>query len=228
MQIMRQRWETITFLHWDYPIEVVQTLLPPPFEVEPWDGRAWVGLLPFFMRVRPPIGPSVPRLTNFPESNVRTYVRGPDGRSGVWFFSLDASNFPVVAGARLGIGLPYFLSRMRIRQPNDCVHYISRRLTPSGPGHDIVVAPRELASDDELTQFDHYLTARFRLWSAHFGKIVSVPVEHPPWPLRRARLERVQQSLLESAGLPPPSEHPVVHYSEGVDVRLGRPELIGK
>ena len=73
---MRHRWATISFLHWPYPAEEIQRRLPSGLEVEPWDGQAWVGLVPFEMTVRPPVGPGTVR---FPETNVRTYVIGPDG-----------------------------------------------------------------------------------------------------------------------------------------------------
>ena len=45
----------------------------------------------------------------FPELNLRTYVKGPDGRGGVYFFSLDAASLLAVVGARVAFGLPYFL-----------------------------------------------------------------------------------------------------------------------
>lgn len=109
--LMRQRWETLTFLHWPYPVEALQGLLPPGLVVEPWRGQAWVGLVPFHMRVRPPIGPALPGFTTFPETNVRTYVLGPNGLAGVCFLSLDATNRPAIAAARLAYGLPYYPPR---------------------------------------------------------------------------------------------------------------------
>jgi hypothetical protein len=227
---MRQRWENLTFLHWDYPVAAVERLLPCGLRVEPWEGRAWVGLLAFHMRVRPPVGPSVPGLTTFAETNLRTYVIGPDGRSGVWFFSLDASNAPAVVTARVLYGLPYFFAAMRIHQDDDRISYRSRRigLHQRGVGHDIAVAPGETFPPGELAQVDHYLTARFMLWAAHLGRVLSVAAEHPPWVLRRARLLHVHETLLGVAGLPEPSSDPVLHYSDGVDVRIGKAEVLGR
>ena len=49
--VMRQRWERLSFLHWPYDPAVVQGLLPEGLHIEPFDGAAWVGLVPFFMRV---------------------------------------------------------------------------------------------------------------------------------------------------------------------------------
>jgi uncharacterized protein len=46
-------------------------------------------------------------------------------------------------------------------------------------------------------------------------------VEHPPWPLMRARVLRLDENLISAAGLPAPEGEPLVHYSLGVDVRVG-------
>lgn len=78
---------------------------------------------------------------------------------------------------------------------------------------------------DRLSEFDHYLTARFRLWSINRRLTLTTGVDHRPWPLRRAEVVALRQDILERAGLPSPLEAPLVHYSEGVDVRIARPEI---
>ena len=55
----------------------VQRLLPEGLTVETYDGSAWVGLVPFFLRAGLPRVPSIPWLSRFPETNVRTYVHRP-------------------------------------------------------------------------------------------------------------------------------------------------------
>ncbi len=225
---MRQRWETLTFLHWDYPIEAVQRLLPSGLEVEPCGGRAWVGLVPFYMRVRAAAGPALPGLTTFPETNVRTYVIGPDGRSGVWFFSLDAASPPAVAVARFAYGLPYYRARMQVRRRGEAVTYRSTRTGGlQNVGHDIEVVPDGPFTPADLDELDHYLTARFRLWSVNRCFTMVSEAEHDPWPLQHAGIARLQQNLVEQAGLPSPTADPIVHYSEGVDVRIGAPNVQG-
>jgi uncharacterized protein YqjF (DUF2071 family) len=47
---MLQSWCDLTFLHWRYPVEVVQKRVPPPLRVESFDGSAWVGITPFLLR----------------------------------------------------------------------------------------------------------------------------------------------------------------------------------
>src|SRR5204862_312443 len=79
--VMFQDWRVLTFLHWRYPVAEIQRLLPPGVEVETCQGEAWVSLVPFLMdRVRAPGVPALPWLSRFPETNVRTYVRGRVGQ----------------------------------------------------------------------------------------------------------------------------------------------------
>src|SRR2546423_2489451 len=90
--VMLQEWRHLTFLHWRYRPDVIQALLPAGLTVQTMDGSAWVGLIPFLMSgVRPPRVPALPWLSRFPETNVRTYVSGPDGGTGIWFLSLHAA-----------------------------------------------------------------------------------------------------------------------------------------
>lgn len=220
--LMRHRWEVITFLHWRYDVDTVQQLLPKGLVVEPWDGGAWVGLVPFRMVVQPPIGPGA---VTFPETNVRTYVTGPDGRPGVYFFSLDAASVSAVSAARATWRLPYHLATMSVDQQDGTLHYMSQRRPPSSTRarHDIRVRPGEPL---EPAEFDHYLTARFTLWNTFAGRPMRTQAEHPPWELRRAILEHCDEDLLAAAGLAKPAGDPTVHYSEGTAVRIGAPRAV--
>lgn len=173
--------------------------------------------------VRAPYVPAVPWLSRFPETNVGTYVRGPDGASAIWFFSLDAARLPVVVGARVGYGLPYFWSDMTVRRHGARVDYRSRRRFPGPTGAranlDLEVGgPIDAAELDELTKF---LTARHRLYSVILGRLAGANAQHPPWPLHHARALRVDEDLIQAAGLPPPGGEPLVHASPGVAVRIG-------
>src|SRR5207253_142040 len=49
------------------------------------------------------------------------------GRSGVWFFSLDAASRLAVRAARFWYGLPYYDARMRVVPEGATVHYHSTR-----------------------------------------------------------------------------------------------------
>lgn len=223
--VMLQHWRWLTFLHWRYPAELVQSRLPDRLTVETFDGTAWVGLVPFLLDgVRAPGLPALPWLSRFPETNLRTYVRGPDGRTGIWFFSLEASRLPAVVTARTTYGLPYFWSSMSVTQDGGQVTYRCRRRWPGpdGAGCDALVELGEPRDAARLTDLDHFLTARYRLYSTLAGRLVAADATHPPWSLRRAVVRRLRQDLLPAAGLPAPDHDPVVHASDGVHARISR------
>lgn len=75
----RAEWLNQTFLHWPYEPAAVLALLPPGLTVDEYDNAAWVSLM---SRVRPPGLPAT-SLVSFPETNLRTYVRLPDGRDAL-------------------------------------------------------------------------------------------------------------------------------------------------
>jgi uncharacterized protein YqjF (DUF2071 family) len=131
---MIHQWNQLTFLHWSYEPDIVQRLLPQGLTVDTFDDRAWVGLVPFLMVVRPPAGPGVPWLSYFCETNVRTYAVAPDGTRGVWFLSLDAARLPAVVTARTAYALPYFWSSMSFERAEDSVTYSCRRRWPGPRG----------------------------------------------------------------------------------------------
>nr|WP_312629506.1 DUF2071 domain-containing protein [Pseudofrankia sp. BMG5.37] len=232
--VMRQRWERLTFLHWPYEADAVQRLLPAGLEAETCDGTAWVSLVPFFMQVRTGRRDlAAPWVGFFPETNVRTYARDERGRPGIWFFSLDAARSGAVAVARTSYRLPYFWSSMRLVEAagpgvdGGTTTYTCRRRWPGprGVASRVVVRPGERIPDAELDARDHFLTARFRLFSpVRSGPPRTARAWHRPWPLHRVELLGLDDGLVAAAGLRAPAGPPLAHYSPGVDVRIGRPE----
>lgn len=224
--VMRQRWERLTFLHWAFEPAAVQRLLPQGLQAETFDAVAWVGLVPFFMRVRTAGGHGMPWVSSFCETNVRTYVRDGQGRAGIWFFSLDAARLSAVAVARATYRLPYHWSAMRLTERDGQFSYACRRLLPGS--RDVIsrvrVSVGEPYSDGEQTARDHFLTARWMLFSSSGSWYRVARAWHQPWPLHRVQVQAVEDRLIAAAGLPQPDGEPLAHYSPGVDVRIGRPE----
>jgi len=130
-------WTNLLFVHWRVPAEILQPLLPRQLTLDTFQGEAWVGLVPFHMSgVRPRWSPAVPGVSNFHETNVRTYVHYQGGECGVWFFSLDAANRLAVTLARRFWHLNYHLARMLLSRNGDEVQYRSARRR-DGAGCDI-------------------------------------------------------------------------------------------
>jgi uncharacterized protein YqjF (DUF2071 family) len=225
------RWEQLAFLHWPFPPAVVRPFLPDGLEIDEHDGRAWVGLIPFRLRIRVPGVPYLPWAGRFVETNVRTYVRGPDGTPGIWFFSLDAQRVGAVAVARASWSLPYMWARMELTRTGDTITYASRRRWPRATdGGDITSRVRlriGAAIDPEnVDELDHFLTARWALFSSRHAELSRTTALHAPWPLRSATVLEWDDHLLTAAGLPPSTAPPRVLFSEGVDVRLAPRQLV--
>ena len=111
--VMKQTWSELLFLHWPVSVDDLRQLVPAALDIDTFEGRAWVGLVPFTVTgARVSFLPPVPFVSAFHEVNVRTYVRHRGGDPGVWFFSLDASNRLAVTAARQLYKLPYHHARI--------------------------------------------------------------------------------------------------------------------
>lgn len=226
---MVMEWNQLTFLHWDFDPAVVQRLLPAGLTVDTFDGRAWVGLVPFLMVVRAARGGTVPWLSSFCETNVRTYAVGPDGSRGVWFLSLDASRLPAVAAARSAFALPYFWSSMGFgrtfapasdaapdhqssRSVPRTVTYRNRRRWPGPRGASSLVRMNvgRPFRPDELGPLDHFLTARWRLYAQRPSGLRWVLAQHDPWVLHQTDVVDLDDQLITAAGLRARPDRPCV------------------
>ena len=224
---MLQRWTDLSFVHWAYDPDVVRSLVPANLEIDTFDGAAWVGLIPFRLGIRRPGVPYLPWLSSFPETNLRTYVVGPDGRRGIWFLSLDAARLSAVVAARTSYRLPYMWARADMRRRGNTVRYRGGRRWP-GRGsaeYDLTIDVGEPLRG--LSELDRFLTARWHLFSP--GKLrlpptrldlVRTTVAHLPWPLCAARVEHLEETVLDAAGLPRPRTEPIALFSPGVSTRF--------
>ena len=226
--VMLQGWRDLASVHWRYDPDLVQALLPDGFRVDTFDGSAWVGLIPFHMRrIRVPGLPALGPLSSFPETNLRTYIVSPTGRRGVWFASLDVTRLLPALVAQAAYRLPYGWARMSIDRTGDEVRYASRRRWPtSGAASDLKIAVGERIEPADVTELDHFLTARWALGSTLLGRLSWAEVDHGPWPLHRATVLDVSETLTTSAGLPAPSGDPHALWSPGVEVQIGAPRRL--
>jgi uncharacterized protein len=224
LPVLRSQWLTSTFVHWRYDPGVVAPLVPDGLTVQTFDGSAWVGLVPFLMADLRPPGLTFGPLGTFAGANLRTYVAGPGGRDGLWFFTMEAASPLMVAGTRLAAGAPYHLGKHAIDARPRRVAYTGAR-HGGGPAYRVVVRPGARSEPDDLAV---WLTGRWRAYTAHLGRLLETPVSHEPWPLRRATLDDLDQSLTEAVGLPAPEGEPTVHYSDGVRrCRIGVTRPVG-
>lgn len=216
--LMSQTWHDLLFAHWPIEPERLRATVPGVFDLDVFDGAAWIGIVPFYMTNVAPRGvPSLPWLSEFPEMNVRTYVRVGD-RPGVYFYSLDAGRSGAVLAARTLLNLPYFRASMAITRTGSAIAYESRRrganavfaatYQPTGPVFEPVPGSLE-----------YFLTERYCLYNLdRRGLPYSLEIHHPPWPLQVADAAIRRNSMADAAGVALPATAPLLHFAKRQDM----------
>jgi uncharacterized protein YqjF (DUF2071 family) len=228
--VMRQKWRDLLFIHWPISPESLRPLIPAPLELDLFEGTAYVGLVPFTMTGVRPVGlPAVAGLSNFHETNVRTYVRVGDRDPGVWFFNLEAANSIAVWLARHLFHLPYHYARLFLEhesigsggQPPSILYAGTRRWPGPLPASYSVratpVGPVQPASPGTL---EHFLVERYILFTFRKNRLYQGRVHHTPYPLQSAKLLAIDETLLAAAGVERPDVTPLTHFSGGVNVEI--------
>ncbi len=216
-----QRWNELLFLHWDFEPATVQASLPPGLYVDTFEGRAYVGVVPFFMeRIRPRFLPPVPGISWFLELNVRTYVFDEQGRPGVWFYSLDCNQALAVALARRFFHLPYFHASMSARRSPSAIRYSCQR---SGAQ---AIAEFEwehtgASRQAEPHSLEFFLVERYLLFSTNAqGALFTGQVHHSPYQVHAPRLCNHSMLPMEQAGFHSSAQPASVLAAEAVNVEV--------
>lgn len=224
--VMYQEWRELLFLHWAVDAKTVQARLPDALQVDCFDGQAWVGVVPFFMRrVRPRFLPTVPGISNFLELNLRTYVVDERGRPGVWFFSLDTSHRLPVWIAQKFFHLPYCNAKMAANEANGIIEYRStRRDTRSCDAAQVYRWSRDATlRTAEPGSLEFFLVERYRLYSHDLGRdrLYSGQVHHAPYSICDVDLQAYSKELFTLNGFEKPAGEPdSVIASPGVPVSI--------
>lgn len=220
---MHQRCSSLLFLHWAWEPAEIQETLPAGLTVDVCDGRAWLGLVPFFMeRVRPRGCPPVPFLSDFLELNVRTYVYDQLGRPGVWFYSLDCNRWLAVKGARRFFNLPYEHATMRasVEAATGEIDYRARRCGTEKESRFLWTASPTAKSAGAPGSLEFFLIERYRLFAQdRAGCLFSGRVHHAPYRIGAGETRAWDDRMLQLAGFDRggrPPDH--VRTAEAVDV----------
>ncbi len=225
---MTQTWHDLLFAHWPVDADVVRQLVPPEFDLDLFDGTVWLGLVPFHMTNVAPRGvPSLPWISEFPELNVRTYVRVGE-RPGIYFFSLDAGSALAVQAARSLLNLPYFVAEMSVLPNGNAVEYdcqrkasavaatFSARYGPVGPVFQAIKGSLE-----------YFLTERSCLYSLDpRGAPYRLEIHHPAWQLQAAHAAIMRNTMAAAAGVPLPDVQPLLHFSRRQDTVAWAPSAL--
>ena len=224
------RWHDLLFAHWPVDAGRLRELIPASLEIDTFDGRAWIGVVPFWMTgIRHRLLPALPGLSRFEELNVRTYVVAED-KPGVWFFSLDAAHGIAVRVARATYHLPYYRAKMSTRRDGQAVEYVSCRTHRNAPA--AAFAGRYQPISNPFTAqagtLEYFLTERYCLYAADDrGQVRRGEIDHVAWPLQRAEATLTVNTMTQSLGIALPASDPVLHFARRLDVVAWRTEVVG-
>jgi uncharacterized protein YqjF (DUF2071 family) len=219
---MTMCWRDLLFMHWPVPPRLMAALLPPGLELDTFDGSAWIGVVPFHMTdVGLRMMPSLPWVSAFAELNVRTYAKH-GGKSGVWFFSLDAASQIAVETARAWFHLPYLNASIDVT-PRDggWIDYACSRTDRRGNPAAFRARYRPVGDvrRSRPGTLDHWLTERYCFFAVDGrGRIARSDVHHGPWPLQSAEAVVETNTMAQASSVALPPSKPILHFAREIDV----------
>jgi uncharacterized protein len=226
--VMTQTWHDLLFAHWPVDARTLRDKVPAVFDLDLFDGTCWLGIVPFRMTNVAPRGvPSLPWISEFPELNVRTYVRVGD-RPGVYFFSLDAASTVAVQTARTLLNLPYYVASMTVADRAGTIEYGSRRRhSRLAANLSATYKPSGDQRQPARGSLDYFLTERYCLYNRdHSTRPYRLEIHHPPWSLHAADAEFAENTMALAAGIGLPATKPLLHFSRRQDMVAWAPSFL--
>lgn len=209
--VAMQNWQDILFIHTPVSESTLRSLVPPPFEIDTYDGSGWVSIVLFEAtgsRIRympPPF--SYPR---FYQMNVRTYVNFGN-EPGVYFFAINTNSKVVNVGGQL-VSMPFFNATITMQKSKGLFYFAaSHKLINESDdmAFKAVYQPQAPSFKPEVGTLPFFLTERYCIWMTQGERIVKSPIFHSHWDLHD-----VNFSITENKGLPFSfSAKTLAHYS---------------
>ena len=160
----------------------------------------------------------VPGISSFLQLNTRTYVRGPDGLPGVWFFSIDASSRLAALGVRRLYRVPAFHARMTLDRMGEWQDVECVRVGEPGRVFSARYRPAGEAFHADPGSLDWFLTERYRL----FAGDAAAEMHHDRWLLSPAEAE-IELASIAAFAL---GSTPVCHCAFRQDALIWPPEPV--
>ena len=185
-------WRNLVMVSYEVDPGLLVPWLPPGLVVDAWNGKTLVSLVGFEFRKTRVLGMSIPRHRDFPEVNLRFYVRrkvGKGWRRGVVFVKELVPRRAFAWTARRLYGERYETTRM---------NGVAWRVSGPGEGPDWTTHMRywwrgggrweglfaeakgewQFVSDDSMTAF---ITEHAYGYTSCRGRVLEYGVEYPPW-----------------------------------------------
>lgn len=205
-----QEWNKAIFLHWEVNADEIQTLLPRGLKVDVINGKAWVSLVAFDMNnIKARYLPKLPRISDFQEINIRTYVVC-NGKPSVYFLSMEANNKMSCKLLEKVSKFPYRYSEMN--RSNHSYQSNNVNLNESF-SIDYELDGKSVSKDET----DLWLTERYAVFQDHRNAMIEYDVHHLEWPMQNiiCKAIKVNYSRFGTFINDKPDR---IHYSKGVRV----------
>lgn len=192
--------------------------MPKNLEIDLYEGESYISIVAFTMeKIRPRFLPSLSFISNFHEINVRTYVK-KNGKSGVYFLSIESEKFLSTFVAKTLSGLPYKTVCMK-RTDNSFVSVNKIEDFELNLKFNI---GNEITSKSD---FEKWSTERYALFLEEDSKLYKYEIHHKEWKLNKINFEKLEYKYkLQSIDLN--RIQPVsTHYSKGIEVIAWKREL---
>ena len=223
--LLLANWRDVTFVH--YAIDPAHLQPHVRFDLDLYDGQAWVSLVTFTQaRLRPALGGALTAWTMRPVAthpflNLRTYVRA-HGHRAIYFLAEWIPNpLSCLVGPRL-YGLPFRLARLRYEDQH-------RRVTARGDAFDLQIdGTLQRHCRAQRDTLDHFLLERYTAFTCRRGHCRMFQIRHQPWPMTQAKVTVKDDALIRRAG--PWFDHARIicaHASAGLfDVEMSPPRTV--
>ena len=212
--LMTQDWENVLFLHWPVSKEELRKHIPDELELDLYNDTAWISFVLFTVgESRPRLMPPIPPACNFPELNVRTYVKHGK-KPGIYFFSLDAGRDFVVSLTTLGDFLPYRKAKVDYIEEDGRFAFSSHKLEEDEPAESFTIGFKPiLGKMVDKKEIDRFLTDRFTFWRKPKNTLYRMDITHPEWDLYPVEFQIEQNTMAPFIDFPQDENYPIAHYS---------------
>ncbi|HXT11418.1 MAG TPA: DUF2071 domain-containing protein [Candidatus Angelobacter sp.] len=228
-------WLRPVFIHFEVPVNALQSAVP--FELDLYDGNAYVSLVAFTMRgMRPFRGGRLaawlfkPIATN-DYLNVRTYVRHR-GEAGIYFLTEWMNNRFSIHLGPWTFGLPYRFGEFNYEHRHESK--ILRGAVSENRRGPALAYEAKLDDTHFLPcpggSLDEFLLERYTAFTAHETKRRLFRIWHQPWKQQALRVSILDGRLLETVWPWFKNATPACgNYSPGAfGVWMGRPHTVGQ
>jgi uncharacterized protein len=176
------RWANLILANYAVPAEVLQPYLPPGVKLDHWQGQTYASLVGFQFLDTRVLGIRWPTFQNFPEWNLRIYVKRGEQR-GVCFVREFVPQRLVAWVARAIYNEPYRAARMgmAIDETADSLR-ATYTLKFGGRTHTMQATgtkPTNIPGPDSVEYF--FKEHSWGFGQTRRGKLIRYEVNHPEW-----------------------------------------------